>query len=88
MRRFVLALAILAAFSCSALLAAAQQDTTPSTPSQEQQKKDQEKEKKEKKDKKKKDKPKSEDAYDSAVFSQAVANSVLNDLRNGIGAPR
>ena len=36
------------------------------------------------KDKKKKDKNKPEDVYDSAVFSQAVANSVLNDLRDGL----
>jgi Ni/Co efflux regulator RcnB len=86
MRRLVLAIATLCIFSFSLCLAAAQQDTNPPSPQQEQPKKDtdKDKEKKEKKEKKKKDKAKAQDPYDSAVFSQAVANSVLNDLRDGL----
>jgi hypothetical protein len=83
MRR--LAIATLCVFSFSLCLAAAQQDTNPPSPQQEQPKQntDKDQEKKEKKEKKKKDKAKA-DPYDSAVFSQAVANSVLNDLRDGL----
>jgi hypothetical protein len=87
MRRLVLAIATLCAFSFSLCLAAAQQDKNPPSPPQEQPKTDadKDKEKKEKKEeKKKKDKAKVQDPYDSAVFSQAVANSVLNDLRDGL----
>ena len=80
----MLALAILAAFGLSSWLAAAQQDPYSPGSTQEQPKKDRNKDKKDKKDKKKKDKAKAEDAYDSAVFSQAVANNVLNDLRDGL----
>jgi hypothetical protein len=66
--------------------AAAQQGPSSSSPQQEQPKQDtdKDKEKKDKKEKKKKDKAKPQDPYDSAVFSQAVANSVLNDLRDGL----
>jgi ABC-type transporter MlaC component len=83
MRRYVFA--VLLVFSFSVFLAAAQQGTDASSAQQEQAKKDAEKDKKdkEKKDKKKK-KAKPEDVYDSAVFSQAVANNVLNDLRDGL----
>lgn len=86
MRRLVLAIATLCAFSFSLCLAAAQQDTNPPSPppGQPKQDTDKDKEKQEKKDKKKKDKAKAQDPYDSAVFSQAVANSVLNDLRDGL----
>jgi hypothetical protein len=82
MRRFVLAIATLCAFSFSLCLAAAQQNSA-SSPPQDQPKQDTDKDK-DKKDKKKKDKAKAQDPYDSAVFSQAVANSVLNDLRDGL----
>ncbi|MGA1998872.1 MAG: hypothetical protein ABSG52_02675 [Terriglobales bacterium] len=86
MRRLVLAIATLCAFSFSLCLAAAQQDANPPSPPPEQPKQDtdKDKEKQEKKDKKKKDKAKAQDPYDSAVFSQAVANNVLNDLRDGL----
>jgi len=84
MRRLVLTVVTLCAFSFSLCLAAAQQDTNPPSPPQEQPKQtDKDKEKQEKKDKKKKDKAKA-DPYDSVVFSQAVANNVLNDLRDGL----
>lgn len=82
MRRLVLAIATLCAFSFSLCLAAAQQNSS-SSPPQDQPKQDTDKDK-DKKDKKKKDKAKAQDPYDSAVFSQAVANSVLNDLRDGL----
>ena len=81
MRRLMLTIATLCLFSFSLCLAAAQQAPDSSSPPQEQPKKDSDKDKK---DKKKKDKAKSQDPYDSAVFSQAVANSVLNDLRDGL----
>ncbi|MGB9104372.1 MAG: hypothetical protein WCC59_06430 [Terriglobales bacterium] len=86
MRRLVLTIATLCLFSFSLCPAAAQQAPDSSSPPQEQPKQgtDKDKEKKEKKEKKKKDKAKSQDPYDSAVFSQAVANSVLNDLRDGL----
>ena len=87
MRRLVLAIATLCAFSFSLCLAAAQQDKNPPSSPHEQPKTDadKDKEKKEKKEeKKKKDKAKAQDPYDSVVFSQAVANSVLNDLRDGL----
>jgi Ni/Co efflux regulator RcnB len=86
MRRLVLAIATVCVFSFSLCLAAAQQDTYSSSPQQEQPKQDtdKDKEKKDKKEKKKKDKAKPQDPYDSVVFSQAVANSVLNDLRDGL----
>ncbi len=77
MRRLVLIIASLCVFSFSLYLAAAQQAPDSSAPQQDQQPKQ------DKKDKKKKDKAKA-DPYDSAVFSQAVANSVLNDLRDGL----
>ena len=85
MSRLVLAIAALGVFCFSWYPAAAQQDTNPPSPQQEQPKQntDKDKEKKEKKDNKKKDKAKA-DPYDSVVFSQAVANSVLNDLRDGL----
>jgi Ni/Co efflux regulator RcnB len=83
MRRLVLTIATLCLFSFSLCLAAAQQASDSSSPPQEQPKKDSDKDK-DKKDKKKKDKAKSQDPYDSTVFSQAVANSVLNDLRDGL----
>ncbi len=84
MRRMTFAAAVLLAFTLNWCLAAAQQEPPSSAPQQEQPKKDKDQEKKDKKDKKKKDKKKPEDVYDSAVFSQAVANSVLNDLRDGL----
>jgi Ni/Co efflux regulator RcnB len=85
MRRLVLTIATLCLFSFSLCLAAAQQAPDSSSPPQEQPKKDSDKDKdKDKKDKKKKDKAKAQDPYDSAVFSQAVANTVLNDLRDGL----
>jgi Ni/Co efflux regulator RcnB len=83
MRRLVLTIATLCLFSFSLCVAAAQQAPNSSSPPQEQPKKDSDKDK-DKKDKKKKDKSKAQDPYDSAVFSQAVANSVLNDLRDGL----
>ena len=84
MRRLVLAIATLCLFCFSLYPAAAQQQAPDaSSPPQEQPKKDSDKDK-DKKDKKKKDKAKSQDPYDSAVFSQAVANTVLNDLRDGL----
>jgi hypothetical protein len=74
MSRLVLTLAAIFVFSA----AAAQQ--APPAPSPEQPKQDSEKDKNKKK---KKDKTPA-DPYDSAVFSQAVANNVLNDLRDGL----
>jgi hypothetical protein len=73
MSRLVLTLAAIFVFNA----AAAQQ--APPAPSPEQPKQDSEKDK----NKKKKDKTPA-DPYDSAVFSQAVANNVLNDLRDGL----
>jgi hypothetical protein len=81
MRRFLLALAVVAAFSFS-LCVAAQQDH--SVPSQQDEKKDKGSDKKDNKKKDKQEKSKAEDAYDNAVFSQAVANNVLTDLRDGL----
>jgi hypothetical protein len=85
MRRLVVAIATLCVF-CLSLYPAAALRTPSSSPPQEQPKQDtdKDKEKQEKKEKKKKDKAKAQDPYDSAVFSQAVANSVLNDLRDGL----
>ncbi|HEX9119287.1 MAG TPA: hypothetical protein VF840_01995 [Terriglobales bacterium] len=86
MRRLMLAIATICVFGFSLYPAAAQQNPS-SSPPQEQPKTatDKDKEKKDKKEeKKKKDKAKAQDPYDSAVFSQAVANSVLNDLRDGL----
>ena len=84
MRRLVLMIATLCVFSFSLYLAAAQQAPNSSAPQQDQQpKQDSDKDKQDQKDKKKKDKAKA-DPHDSAVFSQAVANSVLNDLRDGL----
>jgi Ni/Co efflux regulator RcnB len=86
MRRFVLALAVVFVSGFALSLAVEQYDPPASLPQQEQPKKDQDREK-DKKDKKKKDKTdkkRAEDVYDSAVFSQAVANSILNDLRDGL----
>jgi hypothetical protein len=80
MRRLVLAIATIGVFSFSLCLAAAQQNSS-SPPAQDQPKQDTDKDKKEKK---KKEKAKAQDPYDSAVFSQAVANNVLNDLRDGL----
>lgn len=88
MRRIVLALIFLFAFSCS--LSFAQYQQSSSSPQQEQpssdkdKERDKDKEKKDKKTKDKKDKKQAEDAYDSAVFSQAVANNILSDLRDGL----
>jgi len=83
MRRLMLAIATICVFGFSLYPAAAQQT---SSPPQDQPKTatDKDKEKKDQKEKKKKDKAKAQDPYDSAVFSQAVANSVLNDLRDGL----
>ncbi len=85
MHKFTASLVLVLALCLGAV---AQQDPYAQPPQQDQkQSKDQEKEKtdkKEKKDTKKKDKTKPEDVYDTAVFSQAVANSVLNDLRDGL----
>lgn len=78
MRRLVLTLAAVCVFMFSA---AAAQQSAPSSP-QEQPKQDTEK--KDKKEKKKKDKATPQDPYDSAMFSQAVANNVLSDLRDGL----
>lgn len=93
MRRCVLLAVLIFAV---ALTVVAQQET-PAAPSQDQsapQQPDQgkqdkkEKKKKEKKDKKDKDKDKdkkkgSQDLFDSAVFSEQIANNVLSDLRDG-----
>ncbi len=85
MRRLVVSLAIIFALCLSLGIAAAQQEqSSSSSPQDQQQSKDKDKSKKDNKDKKKKDKAKPEDVYDTAVFSQAVANSVLNDLRDGL----
>jgi hypothetical protein len=86
MRRLVLAIATICVFSFSLYPAAAQPAPSSSSPPQEQPKQDtdKDKEKKAKEEKKKKDKAKAQDPYDSAVFSQAVANTVLNDLRDGL----
>ena len=86
MRKLVLAIATMCVFSFSLYPAAAQQAPPSSSPQQEQPKQDtdKDKEKKDKKEKKKKDKAKPQDPYDSVVFSQAVANTVLNDLRDGL----
>jgi hypothetical protein len=83
MRRFMLAIATLCAVSFSLCLAAAQQGASPPAPQEQPKSSDKDKDK-DKKDKKKKDKAKAQDPYDSAVFSQAVANNVLNDLRDGL----
>jgi hypothetical protein len=83
MRRFMLAIATLCAVSFSLCLAAAQQGASPPAPQEQPKSSDKDKDK-DKKDKKKKDKAKAQDPYDSAVFSQAVANNVLNDLRGGL----
>ena len=82
MRRLVLAIAAIGVFSFGWCAAAAQPPSS-SAPPQEQPKKDSDKDK-DKKDKKKKEKAKPQDPYDSAVFSQAIANNVLNDLRDGL----
>ncbi len=82
MRRLVLAFAVLLALCLILGAAAAQTDQSSQAPPQQPTKEKQKKEKK-KKDKKK-DKAKAEDVYDSAVFSQAVANNVLSDLRDGL----
>jgi hypothetical protein len=50
---------------------------------QQQQQPDQSKDKKKRKDKKDKDKG-AQDVFDTEVFSTAVANNVLNDLRDGL----
>src|SRR5437868_7524975 len=85
MRSFVLPLAAICVF-VFALCPAAQQ--SPSAPPQEPAKtdtaKDKEQDQKDKKEKKKKKDKTSADPYDSAAFSQAVANNVLNDLRDGL----
>jgi Ni/Co efflux regulator RcnB len=83
MRRFVLALAVVAAFSFS-LCVAAQQDYSVNSQQDEKKDKDSDKDKKDKKKKDKKEKSKPEDPLDHAVFSQAVANNVLGDLRDGL----
>ncbi len=88
MRRFVLVLAAVLALGFSLSAALAQSDQSSSAPQQEQPgKNDKDKKDKDKKDKKKdkkKNKAKPQDVYDSAVFSQAVANNVLSDLRDGL----
>jgi hypothetical protein len=81
MRRFVLTLAAVAAFSFS-LRVAAHQDY--SVPSQQDEKKDKDSDKKDKKKKDKKEKSKPDDANANAAFSQAVANNLLSDLRDGL----
>jgi len=78
MRRLVLTLAAVSVFMLSA---AAAPQSVPSSP---QEPPKQDNEKKDKKEKKKKDKATPQDPYDSAVFSQAVANNVLSDLRDGL----
>jgi hypothetical protein len=72
------------------IVPAAQNSSSSSGPSQndsagqqQQQQPDQSKDKKKKKDKDKKDKG-PQDVYNTEVFSTAVANNVLNDLRNGL----
>jgi hypothetical protein len=70
MRRLVLALAVAAAFSFNLCVGAQQ---VYSVNSQQDEKKDKDRDKKNKKD-----------AVDDAVFSQAVANSVLTTLRDGL----
>lgn len=62
-----------------------QDQTAPQQqPDQGQQQEKKEKKKKDKKDKKDKDKKKgSQDQFDSAVFSEQIANNVLSDLRDG-----
>ena len=82
MSKFVLCLAAITVFMVGT--AAAQPPPSSSSPQQEPPKQDTEKDKKEKKEKKKKDKATPQDPYDSVMFSQAVANSVLNDLRDGL----
>jgi hypothetical protein len=71
MRRIVLVLAVVAA--CSFMVRVAAQQDSPATSRQDQKEKDTEK-----KEKNKKNKP------EDAVFSQAVASSLLNDLRDGL----
>ncbi|MGZ4825920.1 MAG: hypothetical protein ACXVY9_01065 [Terriglobales bacterium] len=78
MRKFALAVAVALAFGLFSVLA--QQEPPSSAPQEE--KKEAGKDTKDKK--KKKDKNKPQDVYDSAIFSQAVANSVLSDLRDGL----
>ena len=80
MRRIVLVLAVIA-FSFS--LCYAQQDSSSGSQPQGKNNHSDKSDKKGKK-KNKKDKSTAEDAYDSAVFSPAVANNVLNDLRDGL----
>ncbi|MGZ4822671.1 MAG: hypothetical protein ACXVZM_13790 [Terriglobales bacterium] len=76
MRKFALAVAVFFAFGWFAVLA--QQEPPSSAPPQEE-KKEAGKDTKDKKKKKDKNKP-----QDVAIFSQAVANSVLSDLRDGL----
>jgi hypothetical protein len=78
MTRLVLTLAVIAVLMFSAAAAPQAPPLSPQEPSGPST------EKKEKKEKKKKDKATPQDPYDSAVFSQAVANNVLNDLRDGL----
>lgn len=59
------------------------QNSNDSAGQQQQQQPDQSKDKKKKKDKDKKDKG-PQDVYNTEVFSTAVANNVLNDLRDGL----
>ncbi|MGZ4835581.1 MAG: hypothetical protein ACXVZZ_08085 [Terriglobales bacterium] len=76
MRKFALAVAVVLAFGLFSVLA--KQEPPSSAPPQEE-KKEAGKDTKDKKKKKDKNKP-----QDVAIFSQAVANSVLSDLRDGL----
>lgn len=88
MRRSVLFVVLVFAV---ALTCVAQQETPAAPPSQDQtapqqqpEQGKQDKKEKKKKDKKDKDKKKgSQDQFDSAVFSEQIANNVMSDLRDG-----
>jgi ABC-type transporter MlaC component len=82
MRRSISAcLVLLVALALTATLClAAPQDASSQSSQESAQSKEQAKKEKKKKDKKKG----GEDVYDSAIFSTAVANSVLSDLRDGL----
>lgn len=82
MRRSASALLVILLLSAFALFAQEQ----PSEKPQENPPQDQNANKKEKKKKEKKEKKdnKSQDVFDSTVFTDAVANSVLSDLRDGL----
>jgi len=77
--RKLCAVLIVAALACPAVFASRQQSSSPDASQQNPGDKD-----KDKKDKKKKDKSAPKDEVNTEVFSQAVANDVLGQVRDGL----